>query len=306
MNIRWNLIKMWWMALIHKTEIWCSALDKDIFRNCSFGCASSWFLSFKLILYVCNLLSKWDEHSILSMFSALPRYPHEKEKAIHQYIPLAVLLLSPSSSALAIASTLYTHFFYYSLIRVFNSQRWWQWDRDSFCGLRCSHLIIIVESDPSKKIFHEAKKKRKNHNARTKRGVYAKCKDTSKHCAIECTGSYFTIGHALRRCQSSSAYSFVIFIFRFAFRTKDKIKSHLKMVRTKDHDRWHAFHIIYYAGDIRSPFMFRVEARDCVCKFVIFQINQFGSEYPTTVHNQNFRLCWYTVIDVHFTPSIRR
>lgn len=229
MHIRWNLIKMWWMALIHKTEIWCSVLDIDIFRNCSFGCASSWFfLSFKLILYVCNLLSKWDGalHSTLFFFFFYfaPLSTWVKEKAMHQCVLLAVLLLSPSSSALAIASrALYTFFsLVYSLIRVFNSQRWWQWDRDSFCGLRCSHLIIIVESDPSKKNFHETKKKR-----RTKQRVFAKRKDTSKHCALRFRMHWIVFYDW--SCIETMPIFFCLFVRHFIFffvwiRTKYKIK----------------------------------------------------------------------------------
>lgn len=82
------MCQMWWMVLIHKTEIWFKLRDIDVFRNCIVytrflklfhGIRSSVhlcimvrsFFIFKLILYVCNLLSKWDEYSFYFFFAPL-------------------------------------------------------------------------------------------------------------------------------------------------------------------------------------------------------------------------------------------
>lgn len=174
-----NLIcQMWWMVLIHKTEIWFKPRDIDIFRNCvcRFSrCIRSSvrlcieqlvffvFFIFKLILYVCNLLSKWDEYLFLiwlffrpalrSKFIKQKRASEKKgnEKRVYclaRSCFITVIVCSFHGSYFD-RSSLFVHYF----VRIFvdshvHSQRWLQKDMGfhSFCGLRCTYLIILSKT----------------------------------------------------------------------------------------------------------------------------------------------------------------
>lgn len=145
------MCQMWWMVLIHKTEIWFKLRDIDVFRNCIVytrflklfhGIRSSVhlcimvrsFFIFKLILYVCNLLSKWDEYLFYFFFAPLCvanlwNKPNERKNSIFAglfFFYHRDRLLFPWIFICARALFLYIFVVFVCCCFCCYSQRWWQ------------------------------------------------------------------------------------------------------------------------------------------------------------------------------------
>lgn len=77
-------------------------------------------------------------------------------------------------------------------------------------------------------------------------------KDTFKHCRFRCI-QFLNVFYDLPCGERDDANLFLLrssFNFTHAKRMKTREKKSFEMVRTKDHDRWRAFLIIYYSSSV--------------------------------------------------------
>lgn len=77
-------------------------------------------------------------------------------------------------------------------------------------------------------------------------------KDTFKHCRFRCI-QFLNVYYDLPCGERDDANLFLLrssFNFTHAKRMKTMEKKSFEMVRTKDHDRWRAFLIIYYSSSV--------------------------------------------------------
>lgn len=204
------------------------------------------------------------------------KFMKQTERKKEQYICWAILLLSPWSSALSMdfylcPSIISVHircFRVLLFLLLFAKMMTIRYGISFVLWLKVHILLLSKTIAQTNKI--SCKLRSQAIQSCHKNKISSKMresvrKDTFKHCRFRCI-QFLNVYYDLPGGERDDANLFLLrssFNFTHAKRMKTREKKSFEMVRTKDHDRWRAFLIIYYSSSVvffiaRCFFLFRV------------------------------------------------